>query len=155
MNRSRFCTLLRAATLIAALACSSFASSPIQSTIHVSPDGKGTGQSADSPCSLLAARDMVRKMNGKMTGAIVVQLAGGIYSMTEPLELIESDTIHDSGGNGFDVIREIKAQFPEINAVAVSGYGTDEDLRKSAEAGFKHHLVKPIGIDTLRRALAS
>lgn len=104
MNRPFFYTLLRTATLIAVLTCTSFASNPIQSTIYVSPDGKGTGQSADSPCSLLAARDMVRKMNGKMTGDIVVQLAGGVYSMTEPLELIESDTIHDSGGNGFDVI---------------------------------------------------
>ena len=71
-----------------------------------------------------------------------------------PFQVLISD-LGLPDGNGFDVIREIKAQFPEINAVAVSGYGTDEDLRKSAEAGFKHHLVKPIGIDTLRRALAS
>jgi CheY-like chemotaxis protein len=28
--------------------------------------------------------------------------------------------------------------------VALSGYGTEEDRRKSAEAGFDHHIVKPL-----------
>ena len=35
--------------------------------------------------------------------------------------------------------------------VAVTGYGRDEDLRRSKEAGFDHHLVKPIDLATLRR----
>ena len=55
--------------------------------------------------------------------------------------------------SGLDLVSEIRALFPEINAVAVSGYGTDDDLRKTAEAGFNHHLVKPIGLEALRRAL--
>jgi hypothetical protein len=92
------------AFVIAALSCSLFAANPVQMTIYVSPDGKGSGRAADSPCSLMAARDQVREINGRMTGDIVVQLADGVYHMTQPLELIESDTIHDSGNNGFDVI---------------------------------------------------
>lgn len=32
---------------------------------------------------------------------------------------------------------------------AVSGYGNEEDKRKSKEAGFDRHLVKPIGRATL------
>src|SRR4051794_33294350 len=31
--------------------------------------------------------------------------------------------------------------------VAVSGYGQDEDRRRSREAGFDHHLVKPVELD--------
>ena len=77
---------------------------PIQATIYVSPEGTGSGSSAGSPCSLIAARDKVRKINGTMTGDIVVQLAGGVYRMTQPLELLETDTVHDSGTNGFDII---------------------------------------------------
>ena len=31
--------------------------------------------------------------------------------------------------------------------VAVSGYGQDEDRRRSTEAGFDHHLIKPLDHD--------
>jgi CheY-like chemotaxis protein len=33
--------------------------------------------------------------------------------------------------------------------IAVSGYGQDEDRRRSREAGFDYHLVKPIDFDAL------
>ena len=33
--------------------------------------------------------------------------------------------------------------------IAVSGYGQPEDLRRSREAGFDQHLVKPIDHDAL------
>ncbi len=58
-------------------------------------------------------------------------------------------------GSGLNLIRSIKAQFPAINAVAVSGYGSEDDIRRSTEAGFNHHLVKPIAVDALRHALAA
>ncbi|MEI8122139.1 MAG: hypothetical protein WCI20_08800 [bacterium] len=90
--------------LAAALCDLSAAEHPIQATIYVSPEGAGNGSSPASPCSLLAARDKVRKINGTMTGDIVVELAGGVYRMVQPLELLETDTIHDSGNNGFDII---------------------------------------------------
>ena len=35
----------------------------------------------------------------------------------------------------------------------MSGYGTDEDIRKSQEAGFSDHIVKPANITELERAL--
>jgi CheY-like chemotaxis protein len=35
--------------------------------------------------------------------------------------------------------------------VAVTGYGREEDLRRSREAGFDHHLVKPIDLATLQQ----
>jgi len=39
--------------------------------------------------------------------------------------------------------------------IAVSGYGRAEDLRRSAEAGFDHHLVKPIAIEALLELLGT
>ena len=33
--------------------------------------------------------------------------------------------------------------------IAISGYGQDDDIRRSKEAGFDHHLVKPIDHDAL------
>jgi CheY-like chemotaxis protein len=35
----------------------------------------------------------------------------------------------------------------------MTGWGQDEDKRRSREAGFDHHLVKPVDADTLRQLL--
>jgi hypothetical protein len=37
----------------------------------------------------------------------------------------------------------------------LSGWGRDEDRRRSAEAGFNHHFVKPMEVDALENLLAS
>jgi CheY-like chemotaxis protein len=37
--------------------------------------------------------------------------------------------------------------------VAVSGWGQDADRQRSIEAGFDHHLVKPVDIEALQRML--
>jgi two-component system CheB/CheR fusion protein len=42
---------------------------------------------------------------------------------------------------------------PPPAAIAVSGYGTDDDVRRSRDAGFDRHLVKPISLADLRRAI--
>ncbi len=38
--------------------------------------------------------------------------------------------------------------------VALTGWGQEEDRRRTREAGFDHHLVKPASPDTLQRLLA-
>ena len=59
-------------------------------------------------------------------------------------------------GSGLDVVRELKAHTPCLAAsVALSGFGSDDDLRKSAEAGFTTHLIKPANLKDLRQALAA
>ena len=59
--------------------------------------------------------------------------------------------------NGFDVCRQLRAQSwgREIAVVALTGWGQDEDRRKSAEAGFDAHLVKPVSLAALGDFLAS
>jgi CheY-like chemotaxis protein len=51
-------------------------------------------------------------------------------------------------GNGYDVIRRIRAH-QIVPAIAMSGYGMDEDVRRTREAGFTEHLVKPIDVPQL------
>jgi CheY-like chemotaxis protein len=58
-------------------------------------------------------------------------------------------------GSGLDIVRELKAVTPGLTAIALSGFGTDDDIRRSREAGFDEHLVKPASIQELRRALAT
>ena len=39
--------------------------------------------------------------------------------------------------------------------VALTGYGQSEDRRKSLEAGFDHHLTKPVDFEVLKALLQS
>jgi PAS domain S-box-containing protein len=55
--------------------------------------------------------------------------------------------------SGFDLVREIRAVQPAIPAIALSGYGMDEDVKRAKDAGFTAHLVKPIPFDQLRALL--
>jgi two-component system, chemotaxis family, CheB/CheR fusion protein len=59
--------------------------------------------------------------------------------------------------NGYDTAREIRAIDPQnrVVLVAVTGWGQDEDRRRSRQAGFDHHLVKPLDPELLDRVLAS
>ncbi len=41
-----------------------------------------------------------------------------------------------------------------LRLVAVTGYGQEEDMRRSADAGFDAHLVKPVALDQLQHILA-
>jgi two-component system CheB/CheR fusion protein len=58
--------------------------------------------------------------------------------------------------NGYDVARHIREQSwgPRMTLVALTGWGQDEDKRRSREAGFDHHLVKPVDPDTLFKLLS-
>lgn len=58
--------------------------------------------------------------------------------------------------NGYDVARKIRASDSQgsVVLVAVTGWGQDEDRRRSHEAGFNHHLVKPVDPALLASILA-
>ena len=54
------------------------------------------------------------------------------------------------GLDGFEVCRRLRAQGHEKAViVAITGYGQDEDRRRSRAAGFDAHLVKPVNPDEL------
>ncbi len=55
-------------------------------------------------------------------------------------------------GSGYDVITEAKRK-QAVKAVALTGFGTDEDIRRGKEAGFDFHLVKPVDFHDLRSVL--
>jgi CheY-like chemotaxis protein len=60
------------------------------------------------------------------------------------------------GMNGYDVCRELRrTQVGEIRIVALTGYGQESDQAQSREAGFDEHLLKPISLDALQRALGA
>ena len=57
--------------------------------------------------------------------------------------------------NGYEAARRMR-QEPwgrELALVATTGWGQEEDRRRTAEAGFDRHLVKPIELASLREVL--
>ena len=49
-------------------------------------------------------------------------------------------------------MRQIKALYG-LPGIALSGYGTEEDLRHSRAAGFDQHIIKPVNFKTLHTAI--
>lgn len=69
----------------------------------------------------------------------------------DPCEILISD-IGLPDGSGIDVIRQISPA-PRFGAIAMSGFGMDQDLTRSREAGFDRHLTKPVDLAMLERAI--
>jgi len=61
------------------------------------------------------------------------------------------------GMDGYEVAGRLRERPETARAVlvAVTGYGQEEDRRRSRRAGFDHHLVKPVAPETLRLLLSS
>ena len=59
--------------------------------------------------------------------------------------------------NGYEVARKIREQpwGKKMVLVALTGWGQEEDRCRSREAGFDHHLTKPIDLDSLKKLLTS
>ncbi len=52
--------------------------------------------------------------------------------------------------DGYEIARRLRAlRVAPVMIVAVTGYGQESDYRRSREAGFDDHLVKPIGVDAI------
>jgi Response regulator containing CheY-like receiver, AAA-type ATPase, and DNA-binding domains len=85
-----------------------------------------------------------------------VQTAGDVASALklaarETFDLLISD-VGLPDASGYALMREVAARY-NLRGVAMSGYGMDEDVRKSMEAGFSAHLVKPVDITALEQTI--
>lgn len=69
----------------------------------------------------------------------------------EPFDLLISD-LGLPDGSGHDLMRQVQAKQP-IRGIALSGFGMDEDVQKSQEAGFTQHLTKPASLELLEAAI--
>jgi DNA-binding response OmpR family regulator len=68
-------------------------------------------------------------------------------------DLLISD-IELPDGTGLDIMRELRRWHP-TPGIAVSGFGSADDVAQSLESGFALHLVKPIDVRALAAAIAS
>lgn len=70
----------------------------------------------------------------------------------QPFDILLSD-IGLPDGSGLELLKRIR-QRRDVPALALSGFGMDEDVERSRDAGFSDHLTKPVSIDRLQAAIA-
>lgn len=69
-----------------------------------------------------------------------------------PFDLIISD-LGLPDGTGGELMEKLRSLYG-LRGIALSGYGMEDDIARSKAAGFITHLVKPVALAELRRALA-
>ncbi len=126
------------------------------------PANSGSGS---PPRKILVVDDNRDSAN---TLALLMKLSGSqtatAYDGLEAVEVSQSfqpDVILLDLGlpnmNGFDACRAIRQRdgFDHVKIIALTGWGQEEDRRKTKEAGFDGHLVKPVELDALKQLLGA
>jgi signal transduction histidine kinase/CheY-like chemotaxis protein len=92
----------------------------------------------------------VLRLSG-MTALVARDGAEGLaLAQSGPLPDVALLDIGLPGMDGYEVAREWRRRFGRATKlIALTGYGAPEDRRRSAQAGFDEHLVKPVALDEL------
>lgn len=91
-----------------------------------------------------------------------IQLRGidahGVTSGAEALEYLKANAdkvdvvlldIKMPGMDGLETLRQIKASYPALEAIVVTGHGSQEFSRLGRELGAFDYLIKPVRLDTI------
>ena len=95
----------------------------VPSVLYAAPDGQGSVCAESHPCALTTARDVARTFTQR-SGPLTIRLRGGTYALSKTFQLVESDTVHDSGLPGLPTVYEAAAgETPVLSGgVIVSGW---------------------------------
>ncbi len=73
---------------------------------------------------------------------------------SQPFDLMLSD-LGLPDGSGMDLLRALRGRGYLFPAIALSGYGQEQDIRQSLAAGFALHLTKPVNMPRLTEAVTA
>lgn len=89
----------------------------------------------------------------------VVETAADVQQALKTIESASFDLLlSDLGlpdGTGIDLMQELRRRGHALKGIALTGYGQEEDMRRTKEAGFSAHLVKPADADALIETIAA
>ncbi len=100
-------------------------------------------------------------------GVLLQSLGANVQTVHDGLSALEAvTTFHPSvvlldigmpGMDGFELARRARQQqgADRVTLIALSGWGQEEEQRRSREAGIDHHLIKPVELGALEQLLAS
>jgi PAS domain S-box-containing protein len=136
--------------------------SPSQPLIAAPPAPATAEAGTSGPLRILLVEDnldtlrvleRLLKRNGHDVAAADGVLAARRLAEGREFDLLISD-LGLADGSGLELIRQLAASRPSpIPGIALSGYGMDEDVRRSQEAGFLEHLIKPVDFPSLEAAI--
>jgi DNA-binding response OmpR family regulator len=107
----------------------------------------------DHPDTSRVMERLLRRAGYEVTAAGGVKAAiSACESAAIPFDIVVSD-IGLPDGSGLDLMRELRTRFPRTPAVALSGFGMEEDRIRSDQAGFAAHLIKPVDLTTLQSTI--
>jgi CheY-like chemotaxis protein len=142
---------------------------PVLTRPRAQPRHGGQAGKAPEPVSLAGRRILVVDDNqdaAKSLAALLKIMGGDVQTAFDGSQALAAaerrrpDVIFLDIGlpnlSSYDVCRRIrnKPWGAHVLLVALTGWGQDEDRRKSKEAGFDQHLVKPADYDDVARVLA-
>jgi nitrogen-specific signal transduction histidine kinase/ActR/RegA family two-component response regulator len=116
---------------------------------------------SDAPVRVLLVEDhedtlrMLRRLLEH--SGFVVTGAGSLKAALDCVEAQAFDILVSDIGlgteSGYDLLRQIRARGIEMPGIALTGFGMDQDLAQSREAGFATHLTKPVEVRRLVAAI--
>ncbi len=106
----------------------------------------------DHEATIMVLAKLLRASGHRVTEARDVAQALAAAA-SESFDLVISD-LGLPDGTGTELMQKLRASH-NLRGIALSGYGMDEDVSRSLEAGFTAHLTKPVDYGQLERALRS
>jgi PAS domain S-box-containing protein len=128
------------------------------------PESNLTVQRAEAPpgLSILLVEDheptrtalarLLQRRHHTVAAAATASEARGLAE-AQRFDLVISD-IGLPDDNGFVLMKDLKQRF-NLRGIALTGYGSEDDILSSRQSGFINHLTKPVRIETLDEALAA
>jgi two-component system CheB/CheR fusion protein len=109
----------------------------------------------DHPDTAEAMAELLRALGHevRVAGGVAagLALAAAAQESGDAIDLLISD-LGLPDGSGMDLMRELGRRYG-LRGIALSGYGTEEDVRRSLEAGFARHLTKPVNFQALEAVI--
>jgi CheY-like chemotaxis protein len=111
----------------------------------------------DHPDTYHAMLRLLRALGHEVIGAQTFAEALKI-GQGQSFDLLLSD-VGLPDGSGLDLITEIRAarngDSSTLRGIALTGFGMEDDVRRTGEAGFDAHLTKPVDLDVLQSTIGS
>ncbi|HJX27345.1 MAG TPA: ATP-binding protein, partial [Thermoanaerobaculia bacterium] len=142
---------------------------PHRTSLAGAPEGTGNGTRPlrillveDHPDTAEAMQDLLSVVGHRVT---VAHSAG--EALVAAADAGQAEGSDGDAGVGFDLVisdlglpdlsghelmSQLKSRF-HLRGIALSGYGMDEDVQRSHEAGFERHLTKPVNLQLLQDAI--
>lgn len=135
---------------------------PLTTVPYAEPEERETSEAAraslllveDNEDTRLLLADSLELLGYRVSTAASAEEALTLLQTSPPPDAILAD-IGLPGIDGYELMRRVR-RLPGLEAVpalAITGWGQDEDVRRAREAGFSEHLTKPVDVNVLDKCL--